>query len=727
MTTLFMDGFDHYGTGLQSQAQMLDGPYSNLGSVTCGVPSWGPARTGNYCLLGSGISGNQLTRVLPSVQTNLFVSFGWATQTLAGGSAAPIAFCNSSGTVECYIVPTATGVMDLYLGNGTLLGSTSGPAVVTQNWHFFEMNLNTSTGVFTLRIDDSTGSNTPILTVTNSALTGFSIGIIQLLYAPVNNAGIYCYLDDLFVRNGSGTINNSWLGDRRVATLFPDANTTTNGWTPSYYQEFGPGIFRGAYLEASNSIIQNSGASIQVYPATSLDIGHNDFTLETMIRWDALPTPTGYSSIFSRWNSINNAESYRLILGGSSYNGGCIQFDTSTTGSTGSQQTMLLYPWTPQTNVWYHLALCRSAGELLLFVNGVQLGLPITDSRTYYSGGSEYLAIGQEYSGSGYNYLPNTYMAARLDETRFTNGVGRYTTTFTPPSAAFPRGSGDPYWSDVVLLMGYDSAVVDESGFGQNVQPQNNAISFIPSDGSSLGSYSTVNKSTPDDNTFISASFINATNILTMTTQPANGNTVTVGTKNGTTAAVYTFKTAISSAFDVLIDTTAENTLTNLVNAINAGSGAGTKYGSGTTSNYDVNATLLPTGQFMVTANIAGSGGNSIASTSTGTAAVWTTSTLTGGSNIPGPTNFKLQRPPNNTTIISAVQSVVRAFKTDAGTASFTTSFIGALGGTATSSTFNLTTSPTYYNLIMETDPDSSGPVSPTTIVNGQVQVNRTA
>jgi len=190
---------------------------------------------------------------------------------------------------------------------------------------------------------------------------------------------------------------------------------------------------------------------------------------------------------------------------------------------------------------------------------------------------------------------------------------------------------------------------------------------------------------------------------------------------------VYTFKTAISSAFDVLIDTSAENTLTNLVNAINAGPGAGTKYGTGTTSNYNVNATLLPTGQFLVTANVAGSAGNSIASTATGTAASWNTATLTGGSNIPGPTNFTLQRPPNNTTIISATQLVTRALKTDSGAASIETAFIGALGGTVTSSNFGLTTSPTYYNLIMELDPDSSGPISPTTLVNGQIQVNRTA
>ena len=725
MTTLFMDGFDHYGTGAQSTAQLQDGPYSNAGNRICGFPSWGPARTGNSCLVGSGIFEANTTRVLPAAQTNLFVSFGWAIDILSGPNlAAIIGFSDSSGSLKAYLQPTDTGALNLYRSDGTLLAGTSGPVIVTQNWHFFELNLNTSTGVFTLRVDDASATNTPVLTITDTSLTGWSIGILDLLYAPGNNT-IQVYMDDLFVRNASGSVNNSWLGDRRVATLFPDADTTTAGWTPSYYQKFGTGIYRGPYLLASNSTIQNSTANIAVHPAASLDIGANDFTLETWIRFDALPQPTAYASIFSRWDSSTNHESYRFILGGSSFNNGCLQFDTSTDGTSGTQQTMLTYPWTPETNVWYFLTLCRTAGELLLFVNGEQLGLPIADSRTYFSGGPEYFGISQEFTYGNTSPIANTFLAARLDETRFTNGVGRYTASFTPPTAAFPRGSSDPYWADVVLLMGYDVAIVDESSFAQNLSGQSGAVAFQVNDGSNIGAFSTIDKPTPDDNTFISANFLDASNVLTMTTQPSNTQTVTVGTTNGTTPAVYTFKTSISTAFDVLIDTTAQGTLTNLLNAINAGAGSGTKYGTGTTSNFDVNASALPAGQIAVTANVAGTGGNSIASTSTASAAVWATSTLTGGTNIPGPSNFVLSRPPNNTTIISAVQNVVRALKTDSGTATMQTSLVGALGGLATSSTYSLTTSPTYYQDVIELDPDTSGPISPTTIINGKVQVNR--
>jgi hypothetical protein len=210
-----------------------------------------------------------------------------------------------------------------------------------------------------------------------------------------------------------------------------------------------------------------------------------------------------------------------------------------------------------------------------------------------------------------------------------------------------------------------------------------------------------------------------------MITQPTAGTSVEVGTRDGTTAAVYTWRTSVSAAFDVLIDTTVEGSLINLLNAINGGPGAGTKYGAGTTSNFDVNAVQLPVGQIQVFANVAGTGGNSILSTTNSTFS-WASGTLTGGANIPGPTNFKVQRPPNNTTLISAMQMNFRGLKTDAGTANVQQSFIGGLGGTVNGTIKAMTVSPSYYADIMETDPDTGNAISPTTIINGQLKINRT-
>lgn len=731
MTAVFLDGFDHYGSGTAGGKAMLNGTWAQIeGGGSTGVPSFG-TRTGEFSLFSSADSSGAYRLILPAPLDNMFLSFGYAVEGLPTGNLAQhlCDFRDSSNIAIASVQVQSTGDVVLVAANGTtILASTQGPVIVSDNWHFIEMNFNQSGGDFTLRVDDADASGTPAITYTGGSFTN-AVAQISVL-GSAEFGSVNSWLDDLFVRDTSGSVNNSWLGDRRIGTLFADADTNVKGWTPSYYKEFGAGILTLGFVVPNNTTPQNNTAGLYCAPASSLDIGNSDFTLETMVRFDQLPAASHYHSIFSRWNVTVPQLSYRLILGGSSFNNGCLQFDTSTDGTGSTLDTPILFPWVPDLNRWYHLALCRSASELLLFIDGQQLGLPISDTNTYFTGGSEPLGVGAEISTSGsFNtVVANTTFIGRLDETRFTNGVGRYTGPFTPPAAAFPRGSGsDPDWSSVALLMGYDSGITDESGFARTVVVANGAVAFFPADGPSLGLYSTVDKSNPDDNTFISAGLTNATNVLTMTTKPSNGDTVTVGTTDGTTAAVYTFKTSISTAFDVLIDTTAQTTLINLLNAINAGTGSGTKYGTGTTSNFDVNAVQLPAGQIEVVANLAGTAGNSIASTHTGTTASWASSTLTGGADIPGPTEFLMQRPPNNTTIISALQMTVRALKTDAGLSDIQSTFIAPLGGTAAGATHALSTSPSYYSDIIELDPDTSGPLTPTTIVNGKFKINRTS
>ncbi len=766
MTALYMDGFAHYGpfsnrsafqtggsttVGGPGRAAMLSGPWAQVESdiaeatfVLSPAPFGSPA--GSWCAsyFDVGFDGYSIRRVLPAAKVTTFTSFRYAVSSLPSSGGRRMFICDwrdGSNNVLYTLKLTTTGGIELWSGpTTTLVASSLAPVVVPENFHYFEIEY-VAGGDITVRVDDPDADGQPALTFSGLSSTHVSqnsfIGYYPISPFVSANSMVQ-YITDLYVRDNAGTVNNSWLGDQRIATLFVNSDTAISGWTPSYYKEFGAGILQlsakvvggvdSSTVNNATSIL-NPTAYLSAASAVALDIGNADFTLETMIRFSALPNTGSYSTIFNRWDTANNKRSYRLILGDTAFNNGCLQLDTSTDGTSSTIATPIVYPWQPVLNTWYHLALVRAAGDLLLFVDGVQFGVPIADSRTYYSGGTEPLSIGMEVQGTGFGtgVVANTNMIGYLDETRFTNGVGRYTAAFTPPAAAFPRGGSDPDWSQVVLLMGYDSNVLDESSYARTIHSVNGAQSFTPSDGPAVGAYSTVNKSAADDNTFISAALTSAMNILTMTSQPTNGNIVTLGTKDGSTPAVYTFRNSISTAFDVLIDTTAQGTLTNLLNAINSGSGSGTKYGAGTTANFDVTGVGLPAGQIEVVANVAGTGGNSIPSTSTGIAAVWDTTTLSGGVNIPGPSNFLFSRPPPNTTIISAMQTIVRALKTDAGTARVQSTLVGPLGGTIPGTDYALSVSPSDYPDIIETDPDTSGPLSPTTIINGQFQVNRTA
>lgn len=714
-----MDGFDHYGAQSAGASNMAEGTWAEVPVAGIGgpdVPTFG-SRTGTYSLKGNGQGAGNYRWVLPATEDVVFLSCGFALNNLPSVDFKNqiVSFRDASNIVLANVWVQSSGSIVLADLSNTILASTSGPVLVSGNWHFIEMKLDTDAGTFTLRVDDASASDSPVISATGLSFAD-EVGQITVLGGNSGPGNTVSWMDDLFIRSDAGSVNNSWLGDRRVATLLANDDTLTAGWSANRYTELGTGIL-------NNTSVSNTGALISAPTAVSLDIGNSDFTLETFVRFKSLPTSTNKSVIFSRWDQGTNQRSYQLFLGSVALNSGSLCWQTSTDGTNSTVTQSIVYPWTPDLNTWYQIAIVRASGELLLFVDGIQLGLPIADATTYFVGTSRF-GIGGELSNT--IGVAGTALTGWVDETRFTNGYARYTTNFTPPVVEFPRGSGsDPHWAAVSLLAGYDTLIQDESSYARVLTALNGAVQFTPNDGPSIGVYPVIGKATPDDNTFIEAPFVNATSILTVTVNPSNTNTITVGTTDGATPAVYTFKTAVTTAFDVLIDVSIQQTLQNLYNAINAGAGSGTKYGTGTTANNDVFANQLPAGQMQVVANVAGTGGNSITTSKTGITGGWTSTTLAGGLNIPGPSNFKVQRLPVNTTLVSAIQIVMRSFKSDAGAGTINSAFVGPLGGVSTATTHALTVSPVYYNDIFEIDPDTLGPLSPTTITGGAIQINR--
>lgn len=107
----------------------------------------------------------------------------------------------------------------------------------------------------------------------------------------------------------------------------------------------------------------------------------------------------------------------------------------------------------------------------------------------------------------------------------------------------------------------------------------------------------------------------------------ANTQTVTIG------GQVYTFNTSLTNtANNVLIGADATAMGANLAAAINAGTGAGTLYGTGTVANASVSATAS-LGVVTVTARTAGTAGNAVAISETLTNSAWAggATTLSGG------------------------------------------------------------------------------------------------
>jgi len=83
------------------------------------------------------------------------------------------------------------------------------------------------------------------------------------------------------------------------------------------------------------------------------------------------------------------------------------------------------------TSTWFHLAISRSGTSTKMFVDGTQSGSTYTDS-TNYLGSATRPYIGANATNGTESF--NGY----IDDLRITKGIARYTTTFTPPTAAFP-------------------------------------------------------------------------------------------------------------------------------------------------------------------------------------------------------------------------------------------------------------------------------------------------
>jgi len=704
MATLFMDNGEIYGVS----AAALNGMYAQVSSdITTGIVA------NKICFTLNG--GDILRKVLPATYTNLFTGFRWYVTSLPSttgqGPFVDIRDTNNNTLGRIYI--DTTGRLNVTNSAGAIVATSTSPVITASTWHYIEMNwqLSSTSGYLEVRIDDS---STPCLVY--SGAFDSTTPIAQVAYGSNTTTSS---LTDMHVWDTTGTRNTTFIGDFQVAVLWPVTDVQT-GWTPNYRKKIGNGI--GSFTNGVLAFADNP----------RLNPGSGDYTIESFFRFTSLPTSNNRVPLIAKWCEVNaNQRSFELSLCGPGLNGGNIEFRISTDGTANTTQTLFSQPYTFNPGQWYHIAVSRASGQTMLFINGVLQNVPVTDVNTYYActwpivigGGTVSFTGSAEYAGL------NSQFIGYMDETRYTTAA-RYTTNFTPTTVPFGRNlANDSLWNNVVLLLGYESAPQDESQYNETpYAPYNNTVmptSYLPDDGigqwSAIGAEDTEAFLAPRDDTYISATLSRATNILTLGGNPTDGQTVTIGSQ------VYTFKTALTTGYQVLIGASISASLHNLAQAINGGTGAGTLYSSDIAANPNVQSQELPSPQMEILANTAGSAGNSIGPCSTNIpSSVWATTNLSGGADIPGPSSFKLSRLPIGITIVRSVMAVTRAFKTEAGPAKMKTNFVGA-GGTITQGPeIALAVNPTYNTAVFELDPDTGTAITPATLTSGQIQFNRT-
>lgn len=708
---LLQDGFDHYGDSIATaRLRMLDSVYAEV-SNSCGpeYPSFG-ARTGVAALKVNRDSGDGIVRrVLAATKTTVYQGFAlYVPQLPAGSNAIAVAQFRSDANAVLYtLYLQPNGKLELVTGeNSTSIAETAALAVTPSAWNYVEVRLTmgAGTGILRIVVDGVEKLNSTSLTLSGN------IGMLGFRHRTSDTLASF-YIDDWVVNDSTGSYNTGFPGQARVATIYMRGDDADDdGWTPQTRHKFGNGILD----------VPGDEDAITCADAAPLELGSSDYTIEGFFRWRSLPAASARHVLFGKWRESTNDRSYRLYLGGASVNGGKLELEVATDGTAGTAATIMEGNFAPVVGRWYHVAVVRDSSQAVIFVDGKPLGAPAADANTYYDGAGLFCVGGQQDGAT--SILEDTSLDGWVEEFRLTLGVARYNLTgFTVPSAAFGRNVGeDSDFASVTLLLGFDTALIDESSYGRAVTARGGAARLAVDD-APPGDYKTMNQSVPRDDTYMEAPYTPATGVLTVSGTISNGETVTL---DGVT---YTFNTVLGGAGSILIGATISDSLDNLAAAINNDAGEGTLYGTGTTPSTNTSAVNRGNNQLEVTANTPGTAGNSIGSTETMANGSWTASTLTGGLDIPDPHAFTFGRLPSQTTGVQAVTLVRRSRKTDSGPSSVQSSFVTADNSTANGSDDPQTTAFVWYEDVIEEDPSTSAALTPASFVGARFRIDRTA
>jgi hypothetical protein len=219
MAIVFIDGFDHYGSG--DATSKWNSANGNLGMVT--------GRFGGQALyIQRYTNASYLARSLGETITDVVVGFAFFSAGAPGGTE-PIFEFTTSGADSIEIQYTSGGVIQFSQGTTTM-----SPAAITPNqWNYIEIVLHAT----------STSSGTPsqiyvngtlyqaISSFTGGTSLGGGVDGIRLRVGTNANDGAGNFtFDDLYVLALDGTYTGP-LGECRIEALYPNAAGSNTNWT----------------------------------------------------------------------------------------------------------------------------------------------------------------------------------------------------------------------------------------------------------------------------------------------------------------------------------------------------------------------------------------------------------------------------------------------------------------------------------------------------------------
>lgn len=309
-----------------------------------------------------------------------------------------------------------TGQLNLYVnGLNTVRISSAAGAIKPYQWNYIAMVRSGS--VVTLYINGTSQGTYSTSVTVGAATTPTYIGNY------VNTQYVTGYISDFVMTatasssipssptpsSGTSLLLNMTNAGIPDYAMINDLQTVGNAQVSTSVKKFGTGSLAfdgtGDYLIARNS--------------PDFNLGTGDFTIEA---WVYLTNTTGQKAIVSKGiDTGTKYGAYDFLFDGTTLR--AYLYDSSGTSTTYSATSGV------SATTWTHVAAVRYSGTFKIYVNGVSI---VSGASTQnLTGDTDVLWVGAEQSSSA-NF--NGY----IDDLRITKGYARYTTTFTPPTAALP-------------------------------------------------------------------------------------------------------------------------------------------------------------------------------------------------------------------------------------------------------------------------------------------------
>src|SRR5271165_140861 len=210
MALLFCDSFDHYDTAHAGEK------WNTVSNIAIGA-AYGREGQG---LAASSASANKF---LPA-SASLFL--GAAVKPTGAGAQASFFSFYDSGTSQVNVGVDSTG--RLYVFSNAYLGY-SAPGVIKYNaWQYVEIGVTFGTGTTGSATGRVNGAAVLNLTGVNTAPSGNPSANTATIYVAAQPT---VYVDDFYVCDGTGTINNTFLGDIKVVAALPNGNGRVSQFT----------------------------------------------------------------------------------------------------------------------------------------------------------------------------------------------------------------------------------------------------------------------------------------------------------------------------------------------------------------------------------------------------------------------------------------------------------------------------------------------------------------